>query len=234
MKPKLLKDTELEWSATVANNSMNRERKAFGVNSYEKEIPLNPVDFLTSRQQQETIHWTDLCCGTGNALIQAAAYFKEKTLSKKLSIHGIDLVDHFSAYPPNSMLELSQLNLSYWNPTKKSDLITCIHGLHYIGDKLGLILQAAAALKKDGVFIGNLDLRNIRMEGMAHSEKAILAFFKRNKIAYNKRKKIIKIEGHQLISATFLYVGADDKAGPNYTGQAAVNSYYKLKEDSNC
>jgi len=35
---KLLDDTPLERSSVVANSRMNRERGAFGVNSYEKEL----------------------------------------------------------------------------------------------------------------------------------------------------------------------------------------------------
>ena len=152
MKPNLLNKNELEWSPIVANNSMNRERIAFGINSYAKEINLNPVDFIEKRNNQSSIHWVDLCCGTGNALIQTANYFKKGAFEKKLSITGIDLVDYFSIYEANPILELQQLNLSDWQPDKNYDLITIIHGLHYIGDKIELILKAGLNFKKRGHF----------------------------------------------------------------------------------
>ncbi len=229
MKTKLLNKDELEWSPIVANNSMNRERVAFGVNSYEKEVNLNPVVFLEKRKNQNSIYWTDLCCGAGNALIQTSNYFKKGELSKKLFITGIDLVDFFSSHKENNILELQQMNLSHWKPIKKNDLITVIHGLHYIGDKIGLIINAASALKEDGIFIGNLDLNNIIIDGVDNSKGLILNFFRKNNISYNKRKKIIKIEGNKIINSKFIYIGADDKAGPNYTGQEVVNSFYAIK-----
>ena len=46
MTQNLLNEQALEWSPVVANNTMNRERKATGVNSYEKDIKLNPLVFL--------------------------------------------------------------------------------------------------------------------------------------------------------------------------------------------
>ncbi|GAB3891420.1 hypothetical protein GCM10029964_064560 [Kibdelosporangium lantanae] len=32
--------------------------------------------------------------------------------------------------------------------------------------------------------------------------------------------------GHRQVHLPVQYLGADDQAGPNYTGQPAVNSYY--------
>lgn len=46
---KLKNDDELQWSAIVANNSMNRKRKATGINSYQKDIKLNPIEFISSK-----------------------------------------------------------------------------------------------------------------------------------------------------------------------------------------
>ena len=39
---KLFPENELVWSDVVANTRMNRKRSAVGVNSYEKELKLNP------------------------------------------------------------------------------------------------------------------------------------------------------------------------------------------------
>ena len=39
-----------------------------------------------------------------------------------------------------------QASLATWRPERAYDLITCVHGLHYIGDKLGLVARAASWL----------------------------------------------------------------------------------------
>ena len=225
---KLLNNDELQWSTVVANNAMNRERVAFGVNSYEKEINFNPLDFIKNRVAQEQVNWADLCCGAGNELWQVANLLVKEKTDTKVSIVGFDLVEYFTKDEPNEILTLEQLNLNDWKPTQNFDLITIIHGLHYLGDKLKLISTAAAALKKDGVFIGNLDLDNIRINGVSNSRKFLLSFFKENNINYHQRKKLISITGTQNIPAIFQYCGADDQAGPNYTGQPVVDSYYNL------
>jgi len=228
MKPNLLNDEELEWSAVVANNAMNRERIATGVNSYEKEIKINPISFIKNRNSETYIQWTDLCCGRGNALIQTSEHFKGSELAEKLFLKGIDLVEYFEEYKKTENLSLEKMNLNRWKPEKKNDLITIVHGLHYIGDKLDLIVKSISSLKEGGLFIGNLDLNNIEIEGHKHPKKVILDFFKKNKIDYNQRTKIISAKSSIEIKNNLLYLGANDKAGPNYTGQEAVNSIYRL------
>ena len=34
-------------------------------------------------------------------------------------------------------------------------------------------------------------------------------------------------EGRKITTLSYVYLGADDTAGPNYTGQPAVNSHYR-------
>ena len=78
--PALLSRAQLERSTVVANSGMNRERVLWGVNSYQKELghtrsarAMDILGFLTARAREyDTVRWVDLCCGTGNALIQAA------------------------------------------------------------------------------------------------------------------------------------------------------------------
>ena len=111
MKSKLLNKKELEWSPVVANNSMNRERKAIGINSYQQDININPINFILSRSDQKDIRWLDLCCGRGNALIQAEKILNVKGLIQKIDLEGIDLVDFFSAASQNSNLTLKVQNL---------------------------------------------------------------------------------------------------------------------------
>jgi SAM-dependent methyltransferase len=164
----LLSEAQLEWSAVVANNAMNRERKAKGVNSYEKDIGFDPIKFIENRSIQHQVSWADLCCGKGNALIEAAQYFKNKNWVGKIDLTGIDLVDYFSDAVELPNLKFDVLNLYKWQPKITYDLITIVHGLHYVGDKIGLIIKSAAALKENGVFIGNLDIKDIEIKVIRH------------------------------------------------------------------
>lgn len=50
MSNNLLNDEDLQWSSVVANNTMNRQRKAVSVNSYEKDINLTPIHYLSSKR----------------------------------------------------------------------------------------------------------------------------------------------------------------------------------------
>lgn len=225
MNKKLLNDQQLAQSAVVANNRMNRKRKATGINSYEKDLKFNPITFLVNRESATTLQWLDLCCGEGNALIEAAVYFKNKAIPIQLT--GIDLVNYYSdASAFKDFLDFQTLNLSDWQPDQQYDLITIVHGLHYLGDKLGLIQKVAAALKTDGVFFANLDLNNISIVNEKNTSKRLKNYFKISDLVYHSRTKILKIIGQKKLSLPFQYLGADDKIGPNYTGQAAVLSYY--------
>ncbi|MDW3648897.1 MAG: methyltransferase domain-containing protein [Bacteroidia bacterium] len=228
MNTKLLNKEELAWSPIVANNSMNRERQAIGINSYEKDIGLNPLDFLLKNSSQEKVRWLDLCCGKGNALIQTANILEEKGGSDQFELSGIDLVDFFSD-PANLRIDFQVQNLESWMPQKEYDLISIVHGLHYVGDKISLVERAISALSPQGLFIANLDLENIKIQAVNQPKKLLSSFFKKNKLEYNARKKIISSDKRKIDTSGFHYLGADDKAGPNYTGQEVVNSYYALK-----
>lgn len=118
--------------------------------------------------------------------------------------------------------------LSSWVPSNRYHLITCVHGLHYVGDKLAIIKTALQSLDDDGLFIANADLANVKVKG-DRSNQCLKHFFNENNIDYNVRQKIIRCEGPRSISIPFNYLGTDDKAGPNYTGQEVVDSYYEIK-----
>jgi len=51
--------------------------------------------------------------------------------------------------------------------------------------------------------------------------------FKESGIVYNSRTKMIEITEPISLSSKFKYLGADDQAGPNYTGQPVVDSVYE-------
>ena len=223
----LLTDEQLEFSATVDNNRMNRERQAFGTNSYEKDLRFNPVELLSERLlSREPVSWMDLCCGKGNALIQAGAFFEKKKRCDAVVLEGLDLVGMFSEKPQSlDFLTLTQGSATTWQPQKKYDLITCVHGLHYIGDKLKVICTALQSLKPEGIFVANLDLNNILIPGKPDFSRDLKKLFRKNGLFYSKNH-VLSCFSHTCPDFGLAYLGADDQAGANYTRQEAVNSFY--------
>jgi hypothetical protein len=113
-----------------------------------------------------------------------------------------------------------------WRTGRRFDLITCVHGLHYLGDKLAALALAAGLLAPDGLFQANLDVGSIRVEGVSRS--GITAALRRAGFEVNSQRRLISCVGSRAVRFPFVYLGADDAAGPNYTGQAAVESHYRL------
>jgi SAM-dependent methyltransferase len=224
---KLLSDDELERSAVVANCRMNRERGLAGSNGYGKEVGFNPLDFLKGRLAHgRLVAWLDLCCGSGKALIEAATIIRAEGLG--VEIVGVDLVGMFRSPDPGpTCLRLVETSLATWSPDRRYDLITCVHGLHYVGDKLGLVARAASWLADDGLFVGNLDLANLRLANAPEAGRRVSSDLRRAGLAYDRRKRLITCLGKRAVDLPYRYLGADDRAGPNYTGQAAVDSYYR-------
>lgn len=225
----LKNDDELSWSSVVANNAMNRKRVALGVNSYEKDIKINIASYLKSIESEQEVRWIDLCCGEGNALLEVANILKKEANNSRYKLEGIDLVGYFnpSVFEVENILEIGEINLSDWKTSFKYDLITIVHGLHYIGDKLKLIRYAASRLKSDGILLANLDIRDVEITNEVDSKKIIQEYFGKEGVDYNLRTKLLSIKGNKNMQDDFIYLGADDKVGANYTGQDVVKSYYK-------
>ena len=223
----LIPEDKLIWSPIVANSRMNRERKASGVNSCEQEFGFKPENYLLERiKQQSSVSWLDLCCGQGNALVQTAVYFHAHGLQDKVVLKGIDLLDAFTPVDDRlTCLQFQVTSLMGWQPDSTYDLITCSHGLHYLGDKFKVIQLAVGALTDTGLFIAHLDLNNIVVEGTTF-QSYLNILFKRQQLQYNKKKRLLQQVGSKTIDFSLFYKGADDQAGPNYTGQDAVTSYY--------
>lgn len=226
---KLLNSSALEKSSIVANSLMNRERKCFGGNSYEKELSFHIVEFLKLQiKKEQQINWLDLCCGQGKALIEAANILAEQNLSSNIRITGVDLVSMFAPIPSNLKLpKLIESSFEDFQPNYPFDLITCVHGLHYIGDKLGFLQKTVSWLKDDGIFLANLDIANLKFFDEKVTKKNIAKELRTCGFEYNSKRKLIVCKGKKVINFNFEYLGADDKAGANYTGQAVVNSYYR-------
>jgi SAM-dependent methyltransferase len=232
MKPSILLPTpQLEQSPVVANNRMNRQRVLFGINSYQKELGIDFLKFLQAQAlKHPSVHWMDLCCGTGNALIQAAETLRAHPAGAKIILEGLDLVGMFSPVPQKvtKMLSLQIGSVFEWTPQVAYDLITCIHGVHYLGDKLGFLQKVLALLKPDGKLVINLDPNNLKDANGAPLVKWWKATCKTNGWHYNPRRHLLQIDGRQMFTGNWTYLGADDQAGPNYSGQPVVDSYYEL------
>lgn len=224
---RLLDPAELEASAVVANCAMNRERQLAGVNSYTRELGFHPLDQL----RDATSGWLDLCCGSGRALVQAAAELHRTDPGRDphsgVRIVGVDLVDHFHPVPPDLPgLELVCAALPDWAPGRTFDLITCVHGLHYVGDKLALLTQAATWLTPSGRFVADLDLSAIRLVDGHPAGRRLARALRAAGFTYDARARRISRIGPAAVHLPYRYLGADDRAGPNYTGQPAVWSHY--------
>ncbi|OKH48877.1 hypothetical protein NIES2101_21885 [Calothrix sp. HK-06] len=221
-------DAQLEASEVVANCLMNRQRQLTGSNSYVKELGFNPLSFITTRiQNQKCVAWLDICCGTGRALIQAAESLYKLELTSQTSLVGVDIVSQFYPYPPELInLELLNNSIHTFTSNRKFDLITCVHGLHYLGDKLKVLENAASWLTDNGLLIAHLDLANLWIVEGDKLKSMSQKLLSNAGLKYNNRKKLCKIENTQELMFELEYLGADDCAGANYTGQAAVNSFY--------
>ncbi|GGT09487.1 methyltransferase [Planobispora rosea] len=220
----LLDDEALERSSVVANCRMNRERR---LPAYNRELGIDVVDVLQSRQLSSgrAARWLDLCCGTASALIEVADLLRDET-----EIVGVDLVDFFAGPSRPPGLRLVTASITAWEaiePAEPFDLITCVHGLHYVGDRLGVIAGAAARLADDGLFVANFDVRGIILENGAPAGRRLSVDLRKGGLVYDTRRRRITCRGRRVVELPYRYLGADDRAGPNYTGQPAVNSYYR-------
>lgn len=227
----LLDDATLELSAVVANCAMNRERQLAGVNSYTRELGFNPLQMLTAQIAGSgatgTAGWLDLCCGSGRAVIQAAGQLGQAGLAGRAVLVGVDLVDAFDAVPePAPGLELVCASAGAWAPNRAFDLITCVHGLHYIGDKLALLTRAASWLTPGGRLAADLDLSAIQVGGGPAAARRLASRLRAAGFAYSARRHQITCTGRRDARLGYTYLGADDRARPGYTGQPAVCSYY--------
>jgi SAM-dependent methyltransferase len=223
---RLLNPQDLERSSVVANCSMNRERRLGGSNSYGRDLHLDILALLRDQLRRCAVRWADLCCGTGRALVESAAELRRPADADRVQIEGIDLAGLFDPNPFPDTLTLVAQSVESWLPASGYTLVTCVHGLHYVGDKLAAIAKAARSLAPGGLLIANLDLANFRYEGGRPAGRAVATLLRRNGLSYDARRRLVRCEGPCEAEFKLRYLGADDAAGPNYTGQPAVDSYY--------
>jgi SAM-dependent methyltransferase len=223
--------TDLRRGGEQSNES---DTRLFGENSYQKDLPFDLMDFLRQRLiGNASVEWLDLCCGEGRALIEAATFFARretrKNLPNNLRITGIDLAGMFRDYPAElTGLKLLELPVEDFEAAREFDLITCVHGLHYLGDKLLVIQKAAAQLKEDGLLLANLELKNLKSSENKNSKRLFSGYLRKQGFEFDSRKRLLTLKGKRIFELPFEFSGADDRAGSNYTGQPAVDSYYKI------
>ncbi|WTW97259.1 class I SAM-dependent methyltransferase [Streptomycetaceae bacterium NBC_01309] len=227
----LLADPDLEASTVVANSTMNRERGLAGVNSYARELGLDLGALLRERHDERdasdgTVRtWLDLCCGSGRALVEAASL----SGVAGQAFTGVDLVDFFLPPPWPAGVAFEAASVARWRPPAGTayDLVTCVHGLHYVGDRLGLLTRAASWLAPGGLLVANLDLRAIRLPDGSSAARRAATALRAAGFTYDSRRKLVARRGPAAAELPLTYIGADDRAGPNYTGQPAVHAYYR-------
>ena len=228
----LLGDEALEASSVVANCAMNRERQLVGVNSYARELGFNPLDWLRARVEQllavggsGRVSWLDLCCGTGRPLVQAAEQLHLADLGDRADLVGVDLVDYFDPPPHPPTVRLVAVSVTELAPPHTFDLITCVHGLHYVGDKLGVLARAAGWLTDGGLLVADLDLGAVRLPDGPPVGRPLASALRVGGLTYDPRRRRVTCTGRRRIALPCVYLGADERAGPNHTGQP-VHSYY--------
>ncbi|GAA1881636.1 hypothetical protein [Actinomadura bangladeshensis] len=69
-------------------------------------------------------------------------------------------------------------------------------------------------------------VRELGVHVLAEAGRRLTASLCRAGFAYDPRRRRISLRGHRKIELPYHYIGADDRAGPNYTGQPAVDSFY--------
>jgi SAM-dependent methyltransferase len=226
----LKSNLELASSEVVANNAMNRLRGAVGPNSYARELGLDPIAWLERRvAERRPAVWIDLCCGSGHALLDCARRFDERGQPAAVRLIGVDLVDHFAPGAEQRRgVTLQALDVCTWSWPQPADLVTCVHGLHYLGDKLGVVALAVRSLAEEGLFVANFDPDNLRGADGAGIGPVVIRRLREAGMDYDPRRHLLRARGPRDLSLPARFLGADDSVGPNYTGQPAVDSYYAL------
>ena len=228
----MLSAGDLLSSPIVANATMNRGRGFSGVNSYERELRFDLSRFLTQRvQERGTALWLDVCCGEGHALIEAGTKFAKTDWGASVEIIGVDLVEMFVPEEAPGV-RLVSADVMAFTLGRSADLITCVHGLHYLGDKLGFLERISRMLSPGGLFLGQLDTRNIRTDrpGRAIWPSAVRHACQPGE-ALSFANHLIRIEGTDApLDFGVQYQGATVSETPNYTGITVIDSWYRVQD----
>lgn len=218
----MLTPEQLLASEIVANATMNRGRGLSGVNSYERELRFDIAVWLETRvRERGRAVWLDACCGAGLALQQAAAEWAGTDWGLNVELIGVDLIDF---PPPINGVRFVAADMAKFQPAASIDLITCVHGMHYLGDKLGFLQNAYAALAPGGLLLGHLDAANLRLP---LSWARLMRQMSAQGIALNLKSHLLRMERMpQPLDFGLIYRGATVSERPNYTGITVIDSWY--------
>lgn len=224
----MLQASELLASSIVANSTMNRGRGFSGVNSYERELHFSITGFLAERMRERgSALWYDACCGQGRALVEAGKQFEAAGRGGQTQIVGVDLVNMFTPdQAPN--VTLWAADVTAFTLEQSADLITCVHGLHYLGDKLDFLQHAYSLLAPGGLLLGHLDTSNVRAEDSNVSVWRQAARYAANRgVKLELKSHLLRIQRTDaLLDFGVAYQGASISEQPNYTGITVVDSWY--------
>ena len=100
-----------------------------------------------------------------------------------------------------------EASLRTWRPDGRFDLITCVHGLHYVGDKLGLIARAASWLAEDGLFVANLALENVKVADVPEPGRKLVAGLRHAGLEFDRRRRLVTCRGRAGLELPRLLAG---------------------------
>ena len=226
----MLRADELLASPVVANATMNRGRGLSGVNSYERDLRFSITEFLRERvRERGAAVWYDACCGQGRALVEAGRQFNAAGWGDQVRIVGVDLVEMFTPDEAPSVA-LQAADVAAWTLERPADLVTCVHGLHYLGDKLGFLQNMYAMLAPGGLFLGHLDANNVRT-----AESGLLIWRQaarhaaKNGAALEFKSHVLRIKRTDApLDFGVTFRGATISKEPNYTGITVTDSWYTM------
>lgn len=89
-----------------------------------------------------------------------------------------------------------------------------------------MLTRAAGWLTDTGRLVADLDLASIRLPDGRPAGRRLATRLRAAGFTYNSRRHRISRTGFAEVRLPYRYLGADDQAGANYTGQPAVHSYY--------
>lgn len=219
----MLTPEQLLSSEIIANVTMNRGRGLSGVNSYERELRFDIADWLETRvRERGRAVWLDSCCGAGFALQQAASEWAGTGWGRNVELIGVDLID----FPPTPIdgVRFIAADAAKFQPATPVDLVTCVHGLHYLGDKLGFLQNAYATLAPGGLLLGHLDTANLRLP---LSWARLIRQMNAQGITLSLKSHLLRMERiSQTLHFGLVYRGAAISERPNYTGITVIDSWY--------
>ncbi|MER6947242.1 hypothetical protein ABT294_24720 [Nonomuraea sp. NPDC000554] len=90
---------------------------------------------------------------------------------------------------------------------------------------LDLCCGTATALGEAAHLVGD----GVEIVGVSAGRR-LTADLRSRGLDHDRRTRRIRCSGRRVFEFPYRYLGADDQAGPNYTGQPAVTSYYTSRE----